>query len=48
LFWDYRPRYYSRRRSYREDPLELARIRLAKGEITVEEYEKIKETVLNN
>jgi uncharacterized membrane protein len=48
LLWDYRPRYYHRRRYHREDPVEVARMRLARGEITIEEFEKIKETVLNN
>ena len=32
-------------RSKREDPLEFARMRLAKGEITLEEFEKIRETL---
>jgi len=35
-----RPRAY---RHEREDPLEVARLRLARGEITPEEFEKIKE-----
>jgi len=29
----------------REDPLEVARLRLARGEITPEEFEKIRETL---
>ena len=29
----------------REDPLEVAGMRLARGEITTEEYEKIRETL---
>ncbi len=35
----FRPRSYRRRR---EDPFEMARIRLARGEITAEEFEEIK------
>ncbi len=38
----YRYRIYQR---YEEDPLEVARMRLAKGEITPEEFEKIRETI---
>jgi uncharacterized membrane protein len=37
-----------RYRPYRrveEDPLEVARMRLAKGEITLEEFERIKKTI---
>ncbi len=40
----FRPRRY-RRYSYRQDPLEIARERLARGEITPEEYEEIKRTL---
>jgi uncharacterized membrane protein len=40
----YRPRAYHSRR--REDPLETARIRLARGEISVEEFEEIKARLL--
>ncbi len=36
------PRTY-RRRS--EDPIEVARMRLARGEITTEEFEKIRDTL---
>ena len=36
------PRTHRRRR---EDPLEVARMRLARGEITPEEFEKIRETL---
>lgn len=36
-----RHRYYS----YRSDPLEIARERLARGEITSQEYEEIKKTL---
>lgn len=36
------PRTY---RPKREDPLEIARMRLARGEITPEEFESIKETL---
>jgi uncharacterized membrane protein len=32
-------------RPQREDPLEIARMRLARGEITPEEFESIKETL---
>ena len=47
--WWYGPRGYPRRRyEVREDPIELAEARLAKGEITLEEYKKIKEAILNN
>ena len=47
-FWGYRPRYSPRRTYYRsEGPLDLARRRLASGEITIEEFEKIKEAILN-
>ncbi len=38
------PRTYRRRR---EDPLEVARMRLAKGEISLEEFERIRETLEN-
>lgn len=33
------------RRERREDPLEIARLRLARGEITQEEFERIKDTL---
>ncbi|MDP4086873.1 MAG: SHOCT domain-containing protein [Bacillota bacterium] len=29
------------------DPLEIAKIRLAKGDITIEEYENVKKVILN-
>lgn len=29
------------------DPIEIAKIRLAKGEITIEEYENVKKVILN-
>ncbi len=32
-------------RNNREDPLNIARMRLARGEITPEEFERIKETL---
>jgi uncharacterized membrane protein len=49
FFWGYGPRYYPRRAyDNRENPIELARKRLAKGEITIEEFEKIKEAILNS
>lgn len=38
----------TRTRTYgyrRKDPLEVARLRLARGEITTEEYERIKESL---
>ncbi len=38
----YRRMYY---RPIREDPLEVARMRLARGEITTEEYEQIRNTI---
>lgn len=38
FWWSYRPNAY---RDYREDPLEVARMRLARGEITSEEFERI-------
>ena len=48
-FWGYRPRYSPKRIiNPRETPLELARVRLANGEITIEEFEKIKEAILNS
>ena len=40
----YRPRAYRTRR--KEDPLETARMRLARGEISVEEFEEIKARLL--
>lgn len=36
------PRTYRRQR---ENPLEVARMRLARGEITLDEFEKIKESI---
>jgi uncharacterized membrane protein len=47
-FWGYRPRYYPRRyRYYRyhDDPFEITRARLAKGDITIQEYEEIMSTL---
>ncbi len=47
FFFSWWPRPYQRT-SYRdemEDPLEVARLRLAKGEITTEEYEEIRNTL---
>ncbi len=42
-FWWYGPRDIPGRRfEYREDPLEFAKARLARGEITLEEFEEIK------
>jgi putative membrane protein len=49
VFWLYGPRSYPRRRyEPREDPLEHAKARLAKGEITLEEFEKVKEAIQNS
>ena len=47
LFFNWLPRSYRYRpyRRYEEGPLEVARMRLAKGEITLEEFEKIKKTI---
>ena len=43
------PRVIPRRRyEYKENPLELARARLAKGEITIEEFEKTKEAIAHS
>ena len=42
VWYSYRPR---RRRYIRDDPVEVARNRLAKGEITVEEFESIRKVV---
>jgi putative membrane protein len=48
FFW-YGPRGYQRRRyESREAPLEVAKVRLAKGEITLEEFEKIKKAIQNS
>ncbi|MHA2391242.1 MAG: SHOCT domain-containing protein [Promethearchaeota archaeon] len=38
FWWGFRPQFYNR---YREDPLDIARMRLARGEITPEDFEKI-------
>lgn len=49
MFWWYGPSNIPGRRfEYREDPLELARVRLARGEITLEEFEEIKKVILNS
>ena len=43
LFWSsYKPGGYRR---IREDPVEIARMRLARGEISSEEFERIKKTL---
>jgi putative membrane protein len=42
FYVNYRPRTYYRER---KDPLEVARLRLARGEITTEEFEEIKRTL---
>ena len=48
-FWGYGPRGYPRRRiSRRVDPLDIARGRLAKGEISLEEFNDIKDAILNS
>jgi uncharacterized membrane protein len=46
-FWGYGPRYYRRPRvhRYEDNPFEIARARLARGEITVQEYEEIIKTL---
>ena len=48
----FRPRHFRRYRPYRQmrqdDPLDYAAARLAKGEITFEEYEKIKKAILDS
>lgn len=52
LFYMYRPRYhgYTRHRRYSriDDPLDIAAARLARGEITIEEYERIRNAILGN
>ncbi len=47
FFFTWWPRPYRRMplQSVREDPLEVARMRLARGEITTEEYEQIRNTL---
>jgi putative membrane protein len=45
FYISYRPRRY---RVAREDPLEVAKLRLARGEITREEFEEIKKTLANS
>ena len=46
LFWvSYRPR---RMRYVTEDALEIVQMRLARGEITLEEFKKIEEAILNS
>ena len=54
-FLGFRPRRYWRYRSYRpyrqsgqDDPLDIASARLARGEITFEEDEKIKKAILDS
>lgn len=42
VWYSYRPR---GRRYISEDPVEVARMRLARGEITFEEFESIKKAV---
>jgi uncharacterized membrane protein len=46
-FWGYGPRCYRRPRAlrYEDNPFEIARTRLARGEITVQEYEEIINTL---
>ena len=43
----FRPRRY-RNRSYRMDPYEIARERLARGEITAQEYDEIMKKLSNS
>jgi len=45
FWWLPRPYRYRRYRRSREDPLEIARRRLAEGEITPEEYEEIRKNI---
>ena len=45
LMWWPRPFRFRPYRQFEEDPLKVARMRLAKGEITPEEYERIKKTI---
>jgi uncharacterized membrane protein len=45
LFWWPRPYRYGSYQRYEEDPLEVARMRLAKGDITPEEFERIRNTI---
>ena len=48
-FWfGYRPRRYRRYRTNRVDPMEIARRRLASGEISSAEFEEIKRTLYEN
>ena len=54
-FFGFRPRRYWRYRSYRpyrhmrqDDPLDIASARLARGEITFEEYVKLKKALLDS
>jgi len=44
FYLSYRPRTY---RSQREDPIEVAKLRLARGEISSEEFEEISKTLKN-
>ncbi len=47
-FWWYGPRYIQRRRYWnRLDPLDQARARLARGELSLEEFEEIKKAIQN-
>jgi len=46
MWWPRIFRYRSHQR-YEEDPLEVARMRLARGEITSEEYEEIRKTLVS-
>jgi putative membrane protein len=45
FMWWPRPYRYRGYRRFRDDPLEIARMRLARGEITSEEYEEIRRTI---
>ena len=48
-FWWYGPRDIPRRRyRNRVEPLELARARLAGGDITLDEFDKIKKAIQNS
>ncbi|MFC1803361.1 hypothetical protein ACFL0D_05275 [Thermoproteota archaeon] len=47
-FWGYRPYYPSRRYGhyrYRDNHMEIVRERLARGDITVQEYEEVMRTL---
>jgi len=45
FMWWPRPYRHRSHRRYREDPLEVAQMRLARGETTQKEYEEIRKTL---